>query len=242
MTRIRVLEAIAGADFAWAPGDVVEVSDDQAAAFADGHRAVLADDQDPGEPVPSVVHQQPVVICEDDGQELEVLSATLDEIAAPAGAEDGPRWMQWLVTVRLPSPADPSAPAVTPPGAEEESAASGIKSPSAVMWEVGAYVGPGSTGEDQEPEEPVVLFDPREHSNRQVLAYLDTVGEEEAIRVLDIEATEGEDRAGIRKQRDAVLEAARQRHPAPRRDPDAEVAADASRGGGRGGQPETRDW
>ncbi|MFF5001704.1 hypothetical protein ACFY3G_02655 [Streptomyces phaeochromogenes] len=218
MTRIRVLEAVAGDDFSWAPGDIVEVSEDGAASWADGHRAVLADDQGQGEPVPSVVHQQPVVICEDDGQELEVLSATLGGIEAPAGAEDGPRWVQWLVTVRLPSPAaGPEAETGSGPDEDEQA-------------------------KDETGDPPVALFDPREHSNKQVLAYLDTVGEEEALRVLNIEATEGEDRAGIRKNRDAVLEAARERHPAPRREPGAEVAADDSRGGGRGGQPETRDW
>ncbi len=233
MTRIRVLEAVAGDDFSWAPGDIVEVSEDEAASWADGHRAVLADDQEQGEPAPSVVHQQPVVVDED-GQALEVIEATVED---EGPAEDGARLVRWTVTVRLPSSADPSAPAGTLAGVVPD-----FKSASAVLAETGAHAGAGFMGEGQEPEEPVVQFDPREHSNRQVLAYLDTVGEEEALRVLDIEATEGEDRAGIRKHRDAVLEAARERHPAPRREPGAEVAADASRGGGRGGQPETRDW
>lgn len=217
MTRIKVLEAIAGADFAWSPGDLVDLPDKEAAVWADGHRAVLADDQDQGEPMPPAVHQQPVVISEN-GQKLEVLTASIDEIESPGGADGRPGcgWVQWSVIVRLPSPATPADPVVPPEDPEEF--------------------------EDQEPEEPVVQFDPREHSNREVLAYLDTVGEEEALRVLNIEATEGEDRAGIRKQREAVLEAARLRHPAPRREAGAEVAADDSRGGGRGGQPETRDW
>lgn len=230
MTRIKVLEAIAGSDFSWSPGDLVDLPDKEAAVWADGHRAVLADDQEHSEQVPSMVHQQPVVVGED-GQALEVLAATLNEIEAPAGEKDGPQWVQWSVTVRLPVLGEDADPAVTPEGLEEPSVAPGIKSPSAAMAELG----------DREPEEPVVPFDPSEHSNRQVLAYLDTVGEEEAIRVLDEEAA-GENRAGIRKNRDAVLEAARLRAPAPRREPGAEVAADASRGGGRGEQAETRDW
>ncbi|WP_314411367.1 hypothetical protein [Streptomyces sp. DSM 40484] len=221
MTRIKVLEAIAGADFAWSPGDLVDLPDKEAAVWADGHRAVLADDQDQGEPAPSVVHQQPVVVDED-GQALEVIEATVED-EGPAEDEDGPRLVRWTVTVRLPSPAArPEAEPDSGPGEHEQTE--------------------GETAEDETGDPPVALFDPREHSNRQVLAYLDTVGEQEALRVLNVEATEGEDRAGIRKNRDAVLEAARQRRPAPRRDTGAEVAADASRGGGRGGQPETRDW
>lgn len=211
MTRIRVLEAIAGADFSWTAGDVVEVSPEAAASWADGHRAVLAD-EDPEQDgrAPSMVHQEPLIVGED-GEPLEVLAATIEEIEPPAGGEDGPQWVRWSVTVRLPVPASPDD----------------DQDPEA------------ATGTDEEPDVP---FNPSEHSNRQVLAYLDTAGEEEALRVLDEEAA-GENRAGIRKQRDAVLEAARLRDPAPRRQPDAaEVAADDSRGGGRGEQPETRDW
>lgn len=213
MTRIKVLEAIAGSDFAWSPGDLIDLPDQEAATWADGHRAVLADGQEHGDPATSVLHQQPYVAGED-GRVLEVLTATLEEIEAPAGVGSGTQWVQWSVTVRLPAP-DGTAGGQGPEAPAEPA--------------------------DIDDQEPVVPFDPSEHSNRQVLAYLDTVGEQEAIRVLDEEAA-GENRAGIRKNRDAVLEAARLRDPVPRREPGAEVAADDSRGGGRGGQPETRDW
>ncbi|MEU2764259.1 hypothetical protein [Streptomyces sp. NPDC007094] len=53
-------------------------------------------------------------------------------------------------------------------------------------------------------------FDPTQHVTKDVLAYLGTVGEAEALRVLDAEAA-GENRAGIRKVRDQVLEDARAR-------------------------------
>jgi hypothetical protein len=41
MARIRVLQSIAGADFAWEPGQVVDLPGDQAAGWADGVRAEL---------------------------------------------------------------------------------------------------------------------------------------------------------------------------------------------------------
>lgn len=90
-------------------------------------------------------------------------------------------------------------------------------------------------GNDQEP------FDPGAHTIPDVLAYLDTVGESEALRVYELEEA-GENRAGISKHKDRVLDRARARdaEQAAAAGP-AEVAADTSRGGGRGdGQPETR--
>ena len=218
MPRIRVLEGIAGADFSWAPGDLVDLPDEQAAVWADGHRAELADREelvDAGLQVEEMATPRVVTVG---GVELEVLEAVVEEIDPPDGFVGDESWGQWVVTVALPQPgpAEPgSDPEVTeqPPAPVEDD--------------------PGPEEGDPAPAEP--LFDPSEHSNREVLAYLDTVGEEEALRVLDEEAA-GEDRAGIRKQRDSVLAAARLRQPAP------EVAADDSRGGGRGEQPETRDW
>lgn len=54
-------------------------------------------------------------------------------------------------------------------------------------------------------------FDPAEHNAKDVLAYLDTVGETEATRVLDAEAAADTPRAGITKVRDKVLADARER-------------------------------
>jgi hypothetical protein len=45
MPRIRILQSIAGSDFSWAPGDVVEVDGAAAAAWADGERAELVDEK-----------------------------------------------------------------------------------------------------------------------------------------------------------------------------------------------------
>lgn len=39
MARIRILQGVAGDDFSWTPGDVVELNDEEAAKWADGYRA-----------------------------------------------------------------------------------------------------------------------------------------------------------------------------------------------------------
>ncbi|MEV0470214.1 hypothetical protein [Streptomyces prunicolor] len=225
MRRIRVLEAIAGADFSWAPGDVVELSEEAATSWADGHRAVLADDgqEQDGEPQPSAVHQEPLVVGAD-GEPLQVLAATLEEIEPTDGVEGGPRWMRWSVTVRLPVPA--ASDDEQPPRPED---------PADLENE----------NPEQETEVPMTPtpFDPREHTNREVLAYLDTVGEQEALRVLDIEAAQDTPRAGICKNREQVLETARARDVAAGgSQAGAEKTADYSRGGGGEPSPETRDW
>ncbi|MEV6437240.1 hypothetical protein [Streptomyces anulatus] len=100
--------------------------------------------------------------------------------------------------------------------------------------------------DDDTTKEPDGPFDPDAHSNREVLAYLADKGEEEVLRVLDKEAA-GQDRAGIAKGRDAALEQGRANDTARTEDeeraarPDGtELAADTSRGGGRGDAPETR--
>lgn len=45
MPRIRILQSIAGSDFSWSPGEVVEVDGTAAAAWADGERAELVDEK-----------------------------------------------------------------------------------------------------------------------------------------------------------------------------------------------------
>ncbi|MET9099947.1 hypothetical protein [Streptomyces antibioticus] len=214
MARIRVLEAIAGADFSWSPGDVVEVSEEEAESWADGHRAVRVEDGE-GSVAYAAEHRLPVVVSED-GQELDIVEAEAESTGPLDGRDDGLAWSRWRVTVRLPSE--------VPGGGQEDGPPE--------------QADPGDL-ENQEPEAAPV-FDPDEHSNREVLAYLETVGEEEALRVLDAEAA-GQNRAGIAKNRAAVLEAARARDVAEGR-VRPEVAADFSRGGGVAEQPETRDW
>lgn len=45
MPRIRVLQSVAGVDFSWQPGDIVDVTAEQAQAWADGERAELVREQ-----------------------------------------------------------------------------------------------------------------------------------------------------------------------------------------------------
>ncbi|MFC9700926.1 hypothetical protein ACFTWD_09570 [Streptomyces sp. NPDC056943] len=212
MPHIRVLEAVAGADFSWAPGDIVEVSEEAAAVWADGHRAVLADEDGAAVPASSERRHLVPLIVGEDGQVLGVVDAEVLDVEPPEGAAGG-NWVRWSVTVRVPRfSADGDD-----PGA----------------------VGPADV-ENQEPGQDAASFDPDEHSNREVLAYLETVDEGEALRVLDAEAA-GQNRAGIAKMRDQVLEAARARGPVGSQ-AGAEKAADFSRGGGGEPVPETRSW
>ncbi|MEU3426597.1 hypothetical protein [Streptomyces gardneri] len=44
MARIRILQAVGGVDFSWAPGDEVDLDDEVAAAWADGVRAEAVED------------------------------------------------------------------------------------------------------------------------------------------------------------------------------------------------------
>lgn len=87
---------------------------------------------------------------------------------------------------------------------------------------------PAPADEPDKDEAPQVLgpFDPAGRNAADVLAYLDTVGEEEAVRVLDAEEA-GNARAGILKKRDQLVAKAQAR------DEEAiEVTAEQSRGGG----------
>ncbi|MGA5076250.1 hypothetical protein ACPC37_01285 [Streptomyces griseoincarnatus] len=87
--------------------------------------------------------------------------------------------------------------------------------------------------QDDDPDGPV-LFDPAEHNVKDVLAYLDGVGEQEALRVLQQEENAEEPRKGIVGQRGSILERAQANDEATER------AAETSRGGGRGDTIETR--
>ena len=82
-------------------------------------------------------------------------------------------------------------------------------------------------------------FDPREHNISEVLEYLQGADEAEARVVLHIEAA-SQKRKGIVSKGDALLAAAAERAGSTQQQA-AEVAAEASRGGGRGDTPETRD-
>lgn len=46
MARIRILQAVAGLDFSWAPGDEVDLDDESAAMWADGVRAEAVEDSE----------------------------------------------------------------------------------------------------------------------------------------------------------------------------------------------------
>ncbi|MFD0437008.1 hypothetical protein [Streptomyces chartreusis] len=114
MRRIKVLEAIAGDDFSWSPGDVVELPDDEATQWADGHRADWAE----AEGVAASVEQAPRVVTVD-GRDLEVVSAVVEDFDAPGVEEDQPPHVRWVVTVELPDP-EPDDPAPADPEASAE--------------------------------------------------------------------------------------------------------------------------
>jgi len=95
---------------------------------------------------------------------------------------------------------------------------------------------PGAdTGEGQDEGEGPELFEPADHNVKDVLAYLDGVGEQEATRVLQAEENAQAPRKGITGERDTVLARARANDQTV-----TETAAEASRGGGRGDGIETR--
>ncbi|MFS0697759.1 hypothetical protein [Streptomyces nitrosporeus] len=78
-----------------------------------------------------------------------------------------------------------------------------------------ATADPGAVRTLTSPQEPSGdVYDPAQHSNREVLAYLATATEAEAVRVLDAEAAADNPRAGICKHRDQVLADARARNAA----------------------------
>lgn len=56
MARIRMLVSVAGADFVWEPGQVVDLPGAEAAKWADGQRAVMVR----SEPVETPEASQPV--------------------------------------------------------------------------------------------------------------------------------------------------------------------------------------
>ncbi len=61
MARIRILQSVAGGDFSWAPGELVELPDDEAAKWADGERAVYegVEDEFAGDPQPGEAVGEP---------------------------------------------------------------------------------------------------------------------------------------------------------------------------------------
>ncbi|MFM9594478.1 hypothetical protein ACKI1O_34460 [Streptomyces scabiei] len=181
MPRVRILQGVSGLDFAWAPGEIVDMDEAEAERWADGTRAVLADDVQVEEsvPTPTLVHLQPTVLGED-GQELEVLAAIVEDTDPPDGQEDGPRWVRWAVTVRLP-------------------ATMHLDVAHATLTPVEPAPGPG----DGDP------YDPSDHPVKDVLAYLEDATEEEAMRVLQAEENAESPRKGIVGQREDVLARAR---------------------------------
>lgn len=207
MPRVRILQGVSGLDFAWAPGDIVDLDDEAAAQWADGERAVLVGDGQDEQPegAPALEHLLPVVVG-DDGQELEVVAAAIEETDPPEGQDQDRGWVRWSVTVRLP-----------------------------------VTVQMDNTDATLTPADPVTgdgdPYDPSDHPVKDVLAYLEDVGEEEAVRVLQAEENADSPRKGIVGQREDVLARARARANDQAR---VEKAAEASRGGGRGTGIETR--
>lgn len=103
---------------------------------------------------------------------------------------------------------------------------------------VGEHGPETSPPDPEDPEDPdggdgPSLFDPADHNVGEVLDYLDGVGEEEAMRVLQLEENAEQPRKGIVGQRGSILERAEANDTRER-------AAEVSRGGGRGDGIETR--
>ncbi|MEV4974445.1 hypothetical protein [Streptomyces scopuliridis] len=103
MPRIRILEAIAGADFSWTPGDLVDLSEDQADRWADGHRAVRVDDAPTDSSAPGPAEVAPVVTTMD-GAVLTVVDAVVEAAEVPGPDGESLAGVRWAVTVALPDP------------------------------------------------------------------------------------------------------------------------------------------
>lgn len=52
MIPVRILEGVAGSDFSWVPGEIVEMSEEDAVKWADGYRAERVEQADPPRPDP----------------------------------------------------------------------------------------------------------------------------------------------------------------------------------------------
>jgi hypothetical protein len=50
---IRILQGVAGEDFSWSPGEVVELPADEAAKWADGYRAEYVTPPEPAQAAPA---------------------------------------------------------------------------------------------------------------------------------------------------------------------------------------------
>lgn len=236
MARIRVLEAVAGDDFSWRRGDVVDLPDEVAAGWADGHRAEWADGDETGGATARPYELPPRVVTAE-GVELEVVQAVVETVPDPTAEPESPDPVRWSVTVALPEPV-PAADVVADAGgtAGVSPAADGA-SPS----EDG--VDPARDGDVPELRDDG--FDPITHNVKDVLAYLAGADGQEAMRVLDLEGASENPRKGITRERDTILQQARDNDAdrelaASGEQLAAEKAADVSRGGGRGDGIETR--
>lgn len=98
---------------------------------------------------------------------------------------------------------------------------------------------PGAGGGEDRDDDPD-QFNPADHNVKDVLTYLDGVGEEEALRVLQVEENAEEPRKGIVGQRGSILERAQANDQTRADQTPVERAAETSRGGGRGDAIETR--
>jgi hypothetical protein len=119
MPRVELLVGVSGLDFSWKPGEVVDMSDEQAAAWADGVRGRLVDagppppppaapaagrpggDEEPGEPVP------PPKSGAGSGVEAWRAYADAHEVDVPADAK---REQIWAALADAGIPVDPADP------------------------------------------------------------------------------------------------------------------------------------
>lgn len=134
------------------------------------------------------------------------------------------------VRAELTDQAPPAAPVDNGPPAQAGS------EPSAPTGPTNPGDGDGQGEGGSSPEQ----FNPADHNVKDVLAYLDGVGEEEALRVLQQEENAEEPRKGIVGQRGSILEHAQANDQTRADQTRVERAAETSRGGGRGDTIETR--
>lgn len=97
MALIRIKTPVSGADFAWRPGEVVDLPDAEAAKWADGVRAEYAD---PDQAQPESVEEEPVPPAGDDEPPAG------DQPEPPAGNASLEVWRAYVVETLKVDPAE----------------------------------------------------------------------------------------------------------------------------------------
>jgi hypothetical protein len=97
MTEIRIKTPIAGGDFSWRPGEVVDLPAAEAAKWADGQRAEYVNDAD----APPAGEDEPA-----DDVQAEDTTHEVQEVEPPAGNASRDEWAAYVVDVLKVDPAE----------------------------------------------------------------------------------------------------------------------------------------